>query len=966
MRTDAACRLPIALVLAGACGLALTPGSAAAAEGDGAAAWPAEPDAETHFTLTVLPLLETRCGGCHGAGADEPGGALRTDSLKALLTGGESGSAAIVPGDPAGGTLMDAITWATYEMPPKEADRLSEKEVAAVRRWIADGAVWPDEATRERIRERDREAVETADGRLVATSGGQSEAWTGRRYAPADLWHLQPLPEANEPLSAGALAAFVDERVGAKLTEAGLEPAGRANPRDLLRRASFDLTGLPPTPEQSDAFLADHETDPDGAWERLIDRLLASPAYGERWARHWLDVARYADTGGMSNDFERSNMWRYRDYVIRAFNHDKPYDEFVLEQLAGDELADASVLERTGDEEAVQKARLSGDYTPGEAEQIVASGFLRLGPWDNAMIKNEEARQIYLDDVVNVTGQAFLSTTMRCAKCHDHKFDPLPTRDYYRLYSAFSTTHQAERPVPFLPEENRERFDEERAHVEEMLAFATERRDAIMDKQEAAARAWFDERGLPYLDPDARQSLRDEEKPPRHVGLTTAEQGELKVREQDVWIWTRRLERFEPMAQSVYNAGAARLAWNGARKLRIDAKSAGTEPPECFIFEGGALDAPGEPVKPGVLSATGLPVPGTDDYLLPESVDGRRLALARWIADPRNPITARSFVNRLWGWHFGMPLAENGNNFGVKGGKPSHPELLDRLAADFVAGGWQLKRLHRGLMLSEAYRRSARHADPDSIATADPDGRLLAAFPRRRLSAEELRDAMLAASGELAPTTGGLPVRPEMNMEVALQPRMLQFSLAPAYQPSPEPEIRNRRTVYAYLVRGQADPLLETFGQPGPNDSCELRETAATVPQAFTLLNGDAVNDRAAAMAARIAEEDVRGPDAVDRAFELALGRPATAVERERLVDFLAAAAEEHAHAAPQPPTYPTRIMRSLVEEFSGEPFEYEEILPTFAAYDPGVKPADLPPAQRALADVCLLLFNSNEFAYVE
>ncbi|MFH5806360.1 PSD1 and planctomycete cytochrome C domain-containing protein [Alienimonas sp. DA493] len=962
MRADAV-RPPL-LAVAVVCGLALTPSPAAADDGD--AAWPAEPDPETHFTLTVLPLLETRCGGCHGADAEEPGGALRTDSLKSLLAGGESGSPAIVPGDPAGGTLMDAITWATYEMPPKEADRLSDKEVAAVRRWIADGAVWPDEKTRNRIRKRDREAVETADGRLVATSGGQSEAWTGRRYAPADLWHLQPLPAADEPLSTEALAAFVDERVGAKLAEAALEPAGRATARDLLRRASFDLTGLPPTPEQTDAFLADHQRDPDGAWERLIDRLLASPAYGERWARHWLDVARYADTGGMSNDFERSNMWRYRDYVIRAFNEDKPYDEFVLEQLAGDELADASVLERTGDEAAVREAQLSGDYTPEEAEQIVASGFLRLGPWDNAMIKEEEARQIYLDDLVNVAGQAFLSTTMRCAKCHDHKFDPLPTRDYYRLYAAFSTTHPVERPVPFLPEENRERFEEERAHVEKMLAFATERRDALLEKQETAARAWFAERDLPYLDPNARKDLRDEQKPPRHVGLTTAEQGELKVREQDVWIWTRRLERFEPMAQSVYNAGSAKLAWNGARKLRIDKKAFGTEPPECFILEGGALDAPGEPVKPGVLSAAGLPVPGTDDYLLPEDVDDRRLALARWIADPANPITARSFVNRVWGWHFGVPLAENGNNFGAKGGKPTHPELLDRLAADFVAGGWRLKRLHRGLMLSETYRRSTRHQDPDAIETADPAGRLLAAFPRRRLSAEELRDAMLAVSGELEPSAGGLPVRPEINMEVALQPRMLQFSLAPAYQPSPEPEVRNRRTIYAYLVRGQADPLLETFGQPGPNDSCELRETAATVPQAFTLLNSDAANDRAAATAARIADEGLHGPEAVDRAFELALNRPATAAERERLADFLAVAAEEHAHRMPEPPTYPTRITRSLVEEFSGEPFEYEEILPTFAAYDPGVKPADLPPAQRALADVCLLLFNSNEFAYVE
>ncbi|NNJ27876.1 PSD1 and planctomycete cytochrome C domain-containing protein [Alienimonas chondri] len=933
---------------------------------DGLVQEPAKPDPATHFTLKALPLLETRCGGCHGAEVEEPGGALGTHSLAALLAGGESGSPAIVPGQPGAGTLMDAITWATYEMPPKEADRLNEEEVAIIRQWIADGAVWPTKEEQDAIRWQDAQAAETADGRLVRTSGGQSDAWTNRRYAPEDLWSLQPLPPAEAPLSTDALAALVDERVNARLADADLAPAAPAEARTLLRRATFDLTGLPPTPAETDAFLAAYDADPDAAWVALVDRLLDSPAYGERWARHWFDVSRYADTGGMSNDFERSNMWRYRDYVIRAFNEDKPYNEFVVEQLAGDELADASVLERTGDPKAVEKARLDGDYTPEEAEQIVASGFLRLGPWDNAMIADDEARQIYLDDVVNVTGQAFLSTTMRCAKCHDHKFDPLPTRDYYRLYAAFSTTHAAERNVPFLPSENREGFEEEKALVQELLAFAKAEVKQLTDKREAAAKAWFDERGLPYLDQNARKDLPDEQKPPRHVGLSTEEQGELKVREQDVWIWNRRLERFQPMAQSVYNGGETKLAWNGARKLRIDQKAFNTDPPECFIFDGGALEAKGEPVQPGVPSAPGLPVAGTSDYLLPNGVSGRRLALARWIADPANPITARSIVNRVWGWHFGSPLAGNPNSFGAKGGKPTHPELLDRLAADFIAGGWTFKRLHRGLMLSEAYRRSSRHPNPDALETADPNGQLFATFPRRRLSAEELRDAMLLASGELVESNGGLPIRPEINMEVALQPRMIQFSLAPAYQPSPRPEQRNRRTIYAYLVRGQANPFLETFDRPGPNDSCELRETAATVPQSFTLLNGVTANDRAAALAARIESEGLQGEAAIDRAFRLTLNRPASDEERSALTAYLQDAAAVHAEVEVDPPTYPERITRSLVEEFSGEPFEYTEILPTFENYERDLKPEDLAPPARALADVCLLLLNSNEFAYVD
>ena len=290
----------------------------------------------------------------------------------------------------------------------------------------------------------------------------------------------------------------------------------------------------------------------------MIDRLLASKHYGERWAQHWLDVARYADTGGYSNDYERSNAWRYRDFVIRSLNEDKPYNQFVIEQLAGDELADQSLRSRINDWDKYQAARTKGDYNERESELLVASSFLRMGPWDPAMVKKPEARQIYLDDVVNAVGQTFLSTTMRCFKCHDHKFDPLPTKDYYRVYAAFSGTQLSERNVPFLSGENREGFNEGRELTRALLEFAQEKVDALTTKRENAAREWYKKNNLGYVNLQGRKNLPDEMKPPRHVGLSPEEQGRLKVREQDVWIW-------DPALGAIPAHGPNRLQRSGSQ-----------------------------------------------------------------------------------------------------------------------------------------------------------------------------------------------------------------------------------------------------------------------------------------------------------------------------------------------------------------------------------------------------------------
>lgn len=925
--------------------------------------------AEEHFTLKVLPLLQTKCFGCHGKDPQDIRGDYNMLSRAGLLAGGESGEPSLIPGKPKASPLYQAVLWDGLEMPPKENDRLTAVETEQIRQWIAAGAPWPSLARQDQIRKTAAAVTSNAEGRLVSTSGGTSTEWTNRRYQPEDLWAFEKVRPTSELLPAEVTDhEAIDYFINQKLAEADLSPAAEASPRQRIIRASYDLTGLPPAPAEIDNFIVAYSRDAEQAWEALIDRLLASPRYGEHWGRHWLDVTRYADTGGMSNDYERSNMWRYRDYVIRAFNDDKPYHDFIIEQLAGDELADRSVVKRTGgDQKTVHQTQLSGKYTDQEAEWIIATGFLRLGPWDNAMVEPDAARQMYLDDLVNITGQTFLAQTLRCCKCHDHKFDPIPTRDYYRIYAAFSTTHMAERPVPLLSGENRDGFEKGKAHVEQMLQFAVQEKNRLIQKREDAARAWFKEHNLPYKNEAERRDLPDDAKPPRHVGLDHVEQGELKVREQDEWIWTRRLERYQPMAQSVFNAEHNTMPWNGARKLRIKRKSTKQQVVN-FILTGGALEARGDVVEPGVLSAVSIPAGSSTSKpgLVTTATEGRRTELARWIAHPDNGLTTRAIVNRIWQYHFGKGLAANANNFGAKGAKPTHPELLDWLAGDFVTHGWRIKRLHRRIMLSEVYRRSSIPDDPQQLTQGDPNNRLLSCFPRRRLSAEELRDGILKITGELVYSAGGVPVMPEINMEVALQPRMIQFSLAPAYQPSPTPAERNRRSIYAYHVRGQADPFTELFNQPNPNESCELRESAAVTPQVFTLLNSDQMIDRSIAFALRLQQERGTLPEQVNRAFRLTLGRPASEQELRRLQQYVMDMQEYHTRVVPEATRYPQTITRSLVEEFSGQPFEYQEILPVFTHYQADKKPADVSTETRALADLCLLLFNSNEFMYVE
>ena len=527
------------------------------------------------FTLKVLPLLKVKCFGCHGNDPKDTRGDYNLLTRDAMLKGGESEETALVPGKPEESPLYKAILWEDgMEMPPKENDRLTKEETEYFRKWIEAGAPWPSAEEQLEIQKKEWSIRENDDGIIIDTSGGLADDWTYRRYQKSDLWAFQPVTRPDVP---EGTAHPVDAFVGKRIAAANLKLAAQADARTLIRRATYDLTGLPQSPQDVADFQQAWEKDSQQAWSNLVDRLLASDHYGERQGQHWLDVVRYADTSGFSNDYERSNAWRYRDYVIRSFNKDKPFNEFVLEQIAGDELR------------------------PDDPEALIATGLLRMGPWGTAMVPQNEARQIFLDDLVHNVGQAFLSMPMRCCKCHDHKFDPLPTRDYYSMYAAFATTQPAERNVEFLPEENRNGFADKLALVEELLAYAKAEQAMIQNKQEAAAKKWYKEHNLPYKNENARKNDPEDRKPPRHVGLTLEETGMKKVREQDVWIWERRLERYEPMAQAVYNG---QDDYKNDRKLREPKQINAKWRPQNFILAGGSLEAPLKPVLPGVLSAT--------------------------------------------------------------------------------------------------------------------------------------------------------------------------------------------------------------------------------------------------------------------------------------------------------------------------------------------------------------------------
>jgi hypothetical protein len=581
----------------------------------------------------------------------------------------------------------------------------------------------------------------------------------------------------------------IDAFVLARLRAEGLRPAPEADRRTLIRRVTFDLTGLPPTPEEVDAFVSDPSPD---AYERLVDRLLADPRYGEQWGRHWLDVVRYAETEGFEYDREHPGAWRYRDYVVRAFAEDRPYDRFVREQLAGDETA------------------------PDDRDALIAAGFHRLGPVRRNAGNPELAfsRHEVLTEMTDALGAVFLGLTVGCARCHDHKFDAFSQEDYYRLQA--------------------------------FLAAAQEH-DVILAPPAAQAEWKARNEKLQKEIKKVKESLR---------GLKGDELERAEARLVEL---SHGLPPPLPVIHSVSDVEKERTA--------------------VHVLKRGDPDRKGRQVGPRLPSA--LVSPGTPE--LPPDTPHPREILARWVAGPDHPLTARVMVNRVWQYHFGRGLVATANDFGVNGSPPSHPELLDYLANEYVAGGWRLKPLQRLILLSSTYRQSSRGSD-DEATRKDPDDRLLWHFPRRRLEAEEVRDAMLAVAGELNPKAGGpsvvLPADPD---EVKLLYDPAQWTV------TPDEKEHRRRSVYLLAKRNLRLPFAEAFDQPDRLTSCPRRESSTHALQALELLNGKTANRLAEAFAARLARE--AGSDAgarVELAYRLAAGRTPTAREKELAVAFLA------------------------------------------------------------------------------
>lgn len=956
--------------------------------------------AEIQFVRHVLPVLKARCFGCHGEAEDRRGG-LDLRSQAGLLAGGESGEPAIIAGKPLQSPLYQAVQRQSAfvsPMPPKENDALSSSEVAVIHDWIAAGTIWPPEARITAIRKAYQAEWDAAAGVAVATSGGLSEDWTNRRYPAEQLWAYRPLWSGATELLADASQNPVDVLIERSLAERGLTPAPRADRRTLLRRVTYDLTGLPPTVEELAAFLSD-SADDQTAFASVVERLLASPHYGEQWGRHWLDVVRYADSSGFANDYERGTAWRYRDYVVRAFNEDKPYDQFILEQLAGDEL------------------------DPSDPELLIATGFLRMGPWElTSMEVAKVARQRFLDDVTDQVGQVFLGHMLQCARCHDHKFDPVPTRDYYAIQAVFATTQLVDRPAPFLDSENLQGFDEQRylelrrQHDQQTLTELAERQTLT------AVREWYRETGHPatHFEQVVQDLLQQQETgteptvaavrremqarevdpeliPPRHVGFEPRDFGLERVARKGLERLRWRADRYQPIAMSVYN-GPSNLGRSVTSPLRLPSQPAAVGDPESTcILTGGDPFSPAEPVVPGVLSAVSLweePTEGTASStenspsqgarldtrtrsaLSPDSHGWqRRTEFAHWVADPRNPLTSRVLANRVWQWHFGKALAGNPNNFGATGAAPTHPELIDTLATALIQQGGAIKQLNRLILLSDAYARSTQHPDPQQLEELDPLRTAYAVRLPRRLAAEELRDSLLAVTGELNRSIGGIPCRPEMHPDAALQPRQVMGTFAEAWQPAPLPEQRHRRSLYMLRIRGQGDPFLDVFNAPNSEVSCEARETSTVTPQVFAMLNNQQVLTRSFVLADNLLQaahaanpsnaEPIERRQVVRQLFQRLFGRTPSDAELQLCLNHWERMQQRHQDLEIPPIVQPLEVIREAVEENTGELFTFTEPLEMLRDFVPDIHPERLSAETRGLAELCLVLLNSNEYLHL-
>lgn len=917
------------------------------------------------FAREVQPILAKRCFSCHGPDKAEAG--LRLNKREAALAELPSGEHAVIAGNVEKSELLVRVasTEEGERMPP-EGPPLSVEQIEIIRRWIADGAKW-------------------------------EEHWAFEKPQ-----HWVPAATKHSGWSNGTIDNFVLNRLEA----AGLEPAAPADKPTLIRRAYFDLTGLPPTAAEVAAFVADESPK---AFENVVDRLLESPRYGERWGRHWLDVVRYADTNSFERDGNKPHSWRYRDYVIRAFNDDKPYDQFIREQLAGDELPQVT------------------------NDSIIATGYYRLGLWDDEPADRQLAKFDILDDIVATTGQVFLGLTVNCARCHDHKIDPIPQKDYYSMVAFFhgitpngTSGPHVERQI-FENDAAREQFEERQRDLEarrnqtqlalskieaEFLEkhnqqagtggsvgqvdlddleyrFYRDRWDTLPDfdnlKAETVAKlpsGKFDltpatrkaNFGFVFtgflkvpvdgeykfsLDSDdgsrlivdgkrileydgihgegnpkqAAAQLKAGRVPVRleyfqrggGLGLTVAWSGPgFANRALSV---TRQTETLQGLAEQINTLGPKLLGDESFREYQrlvaqleqlkkeavpadfaLSVSEVGPQAPETFVLYRGNPGAPREKVEPAFLSILGggnavVPVPAAD-----AKSSGRRLALANWIASPENRMTARVMVNRIWQHHFGRGLVRSPNNLGQLGDLPTHRELLDWLALDFINKGWRMKAMHKMIMLSSTYQMSSR---PSKLALEkDPGNDSFSRFDIRRLSAEELRDSIHAVNGRLNLKMFGPGFYPEISAEVLAG----QSNPGSGWGKS-SPEEQARRSVYIHVKRSLITPLLADFDFADTDSSCAARFATTQPTQALGMLNGKFLNDQAAAFAERVKREAGDGAEKQVRvALTLALSREPDASSVERGVKLLTSLREKHKLDAGQALKYYCLLVYNLNE----------------------------------------------------
>ena len=812
--------------------------------------------AQVSFSSDIQPILESSCLKCHGAKLQLSKLDLRT--REGALRGGSHGPA-LVPGDPEASRLFRMASGAEKPAMPMDG-KLSEAQVGALREWIAQGAPWG--------------AVDTGKATASEDLEAGSVPEEARKY-----WAFQKPKRAEPPQ--GVAKHPLDAFLLSKLREQGLKPAPTADARTLVRRAYLDLIGLPPTPAEVKTFVDDRAPD---AWERLIDRLLASPHYGERWGRHWLDVARYADSNGYEHDFDRPNAWRYRDYVVRAFNADKPWSDFLREQIAGDEIDTVT------------------------HDSLIATGFLRNYAKVGYREKdNPEFRYEYLDDMIATIGRGVLGLTVQCARCHNHKFDPIPQRDYYQLQASLFGYVEVDHPL--VERRIAEEYEAKLKGVNERL---NELRAEIR-KMEQPARETLLQQKYRKFPPNVQAAIAkpERERTPgevllanqviRNVGVSSSEidrvlPSEVLAAKRKLLARMQEIEKERPapipVAMGITDGdyrftpdgpGDEPAPGKGVQKMAVQGTFLHTGagkyvPPTAHFLIRGDVNSKGSVMQPGFVT---VGVTGTAPTELPPAhgrTSGRRRALAEWLVSPDNPLTARVIVNRIWHHHFGRGLVQTLDNFGKMGEAPTHPELLDWLALNFIERGWSVKAMHRLLMTSEAYRMSSQFGDAANLAK-DGENRYGWRFRARRLDAEIVRDSILAVSGTLNRSLGGQPIFPELPGEV-----LSQMKHGIWRNQADGPEVW-RRSIYIYRKRGLPFPMLEAFDLPDQNVSCGAR-TVSTVPtQALVLMNDVWVLRQAELFAGRIRESGRTDP--VGTAWALALAREPSHAERTAVQSYL-------------------------------------------------------------------------------